>query len=617
MLSKNKRAGDYFRAAIFALIAALGLNVDLSQITSLDDFRIEGYPISRYQEVTGHLSSAMEVMATFFAGFSGNSILWLCIFFMLWMLFYRAAAVKTFRIHRYALITAAFFSWLYIIGFSINKYASLIAVTGSRIALMKSIIAFTGIALVFYALLAIFFAKVIDYDFDDAKLGNISLLNSDRKAFIRRGAVIFMCWLPYLIVYLPGFLPRDTTGQLAQAMGDSPLSGQHPIFMTALIGIFIRIGMLLGSANLGMLLYSLFQMIVVAAAFSYILQSLAKQNIHIYVRIVTLLYFMLYPVHAFFSFTMWKDTLFSVAFMLVTLKIMQMISNPDEFFIQNKNGFVFGLLCGALYLMRNNGFYILLILFPVLLISLRRYWQKILASFGIFAAFFVAIQIINISLNVEKGPIGEALSLPLQQITYTAIKRGAELSDSDKALIAAILPFDQLPRLYNPMISDPIKGALDEAAFHSERGAYVSLWLRLFRKHPGAYFEAFLYHTHGYWYPDIDYWIVAREMWPNDYGIHDFRLAPKFVENVFSGVFVMRVFPAVSMLISIGFSVWVTIIMALVLLLKRKYKMILGFFPVFLLWLTCITSPVSGMFRYIYGLFLVLPLLFYIAFQND
>jgi hypothetical protein len=617
MLNKFKSPGNRLIIALYAFIATLGLNVDLSPVTSLENFRIEGYPITRYQEVTGHLSGSMELIATFFAGFSGNSVLWLCIFFALCILFYRAAIIGNPRVRRYSLVTAATFSLLYIIGFSISKYNGFIAVTASVTAFLKCLVAFIGITLVFFALLAIFFEKATNCGFNDAKIKRTQIFFATRKAFVWRCAIIFICWLPYLIVYLPGFLQRDTASQIAQAMGDSILSNAHPIFTTLLFGIFIRFGMLLGSANIGILLYSLFQMIIVAAAFSYVLQYMAKQNIHIYVQTWTLLFFMLYPVNAFYSITMWKDTLFSVVFMLLTLKTIQMVSQPEGFFRSKKNVLAFSLLSVTLFLTRHNGLYILLVLLPVLLLVFRRYWKGFLTIIGIVAISFVSMQIIIIALNIRKGSVREALSIPIQQIARTVSEHGDELPDNDKALIASIMPYEQLPEIYSPTISDPVKFRFNEAVFRAETGKYISLWVRLCIKYPVTYLEAFLCQTHGYWYPDIDYWIVTREFWQNNYDMHHWRIVPAFVDNAFSGIFVFRVFPAISMLISIGFAVWITIIMALILMLKRKYRMLLAFLPVFLLWLTCIASPVSGMFRYIYGLFLVLPLLISFALQSS
>jgi len=619
MLKGRRLSKSYFIIALYAFIATLGLNVDLSFITTLDNFRIEGYPITRYQEVTGHLSSSMETIATFFAGFSGNSVLWLCIFLALCLLFARALAVTDIRIKRYSYVTAAVFSMLYVIGFSIERYSSLLAVTGSGATFLRCVIAFIGIAFLFDALLKIFFDKIMHCDFKDVATKKLKILEVGRKPFFQRCGVIFLCWLPYLIVYLPGFLSRDTVVQLDQTLGNEPLISHHPIFMTGVSTLFIRIGMFFGSANIGLLLYSLFQMILMASAFSYVLKCMAQQRIYLPVRGFTLLYFMLYPVHAFYSIMMWKDSLFSIVFMLLILKTIQMVSRPEEFFKSKQKVVTFALLCVALFLTRNNGIHMLILFFPVLLFALRKYWKSLAVVITLVAICFISLQIVSSALHVQKGSAGEALSVPLQQIARTVKYHGDELSAEEKELIVSFLEFDRLSELYEPTISDPIKSGeiFNEAAFQEDTTSFISLWARLFAKYPITYLEAFLCHTHGYWYPDIDYWIVAREMWQNNYDIYSWLIVPSFINNLFSGIFVFRVFPVLSMLVSIGFACWVTIIAALILLLKRRYKMLPVFLLAFLLWLTCIASPVSGMFRYIYGLFLALPLFISVALQEE
>jgi len=352
-------------------------------------------------------------------------------------------------------------------------------------------------------------------------------------------------------------------------------------------------------------------MIIVALAFSYVLKIMAKYEMNIYVRIAGLVFFALYPVNAFYSISMWKDTPFSVVFMLLTIKTFEMVQSPDNFFNSKSNVIFFTLLCIALFLTRNNGLYILILFLPVLILLLRKYWKKFIPVVCMCIASFALLQISFNIFDIRSGSTSEALSLPLQQIARTVTDNGDQITDRDKELIEAILPFDELPGLYNPTISDPVKGSnvFDETAFKADIGSYLSLWIRLFFKFPLAYTEAFLTHTHGYWYPDIDEWIVVREMWPNDYGIHAMKLVPTFIDNAFSGIFVFRVFPAISMLLSIGFIVWMTTACALILILKKQTKYLIIFYPSLLLWLTCLASPVSGQFRYIYGLFLIFPLL--------
>jgi hypothetical protein len=273
-----------------------------------------------------------------------------------------------------------------------------------------------------------------------------------------------------------------------------------------------------------------------------------------------------------------------------------------------------------LYFTKNNGIYILLIFLPVLIWVVRKYLKRTIIVFVAVIVSYIIIQIANIAFDVKKDIVGDYLSIPLQQIARTVTDYGEDIPENDREIIASILPFEQLPEIYNPTLADPLKGwkgAFNEMAFKADSRTYISLWVRLFTKYPIAYIEAFLCHTHGYWYPDTDTGIVSRSVSENEYGIHRVNIAPAFIENIFSGIFVFRAFPVLSMLISIGFAVWITIIAAFILIMKKQRKILIAFLPVFLLWLTCIASPASGMFRYIYGLFLSLPLLISIALQSE
>ena len=610
---KACKQGNYFWTIMWAFLATVGLNIDLSPISNWDAFLVEGQTLAFIQERHGSLHAIVIAAATFFAGFSGNSILWLCIFFALCCLFFHAAQIRDKRICKAAAIHAAVFSLLYVVGYSISNYHSLVTICGSAMALLKSIIAFIGIGLLFYALITILLHKALITGFDRGT--ERALFSAQRKSFWLRVAIILACWLPYFLAFLPGALPFDTIDQLAQVMKDAPLSALNPLFMTGVFYVFLRGGLLLGSANVGMVLFTLCQMLIVAMAFSYCISSMAKQKANNHILLFSFIFFALYPPHAFYALTIFKDTLFAVAMLLVTLKTVEMVRDPAAFFAGKKNGIILSLLCAATFLVRNNGLYIIAIYLPVVLLIFRTYWKKILSIIGVCALFFISLNIAGKVLNASGASMAEALSLPLQQIARIVRDHGDTLAEEDKALIAGILPYDELPQLYNPVLSDPVKSwrSFDEAAFSADKGTYAALWGRLVLQYPQTALEAFLCQTHGYWYPDTEGGIALRAIEENPYGIYRIHILPGPVTDALSGIMVIRSLPVLAMLFSIGFAVWMAALLALLLVLKGEKMMLLAFLPIFLLWLSCLLSPASGMYRYIYGLFMALPLFFAIA----
>ena len=91
------------------------------------------------------------------------------------------------------------------------------------------------------------------------------------KLVIIIGICIFAVWLPYLIVYYPGYIFGDTLYSILQAIGSSPLDNHHPVFYTLFIKVCLKIGNLLGGGNtLGCAIYCLIQMLYMSICISYV-----------------------------------------------------------------------------------------------------------------------------------------------------------------------------------------------------------------------------------------------------------------------------------------------------------------------------------------------------------
>lgn len=81
----------------------------------------------------------------------------------------------------------------------------------------------------------------------------------------------FICWIPYLLIYWPGFIFGDTLSSLAQATGLASYSNHHPFLYTMFIKACLKIGNILGIGNTGgCVLYCLVQMGFMAYAFAYL-----------------------------------------------------------------------------------------------------------------------------------------------------------------------------------------------------------------------------------------------------------------------------------------------------------------------------------------------------------
>lgn len=124
-------------------------------------------------------------------------------------------------------------------------------------------------------------------------------------------AVIVLAWLPYFLRYYPGSLTVDSMYVLGQAVSGFTLSDWHPFTYTLLVRLFVNIGLLLGDITAGVALFTVVQMLFMAATLSYGVMWLAKKRVHRVVLVIVAAYFALSPVFAVMALTMWKDVPFA------------------------------------------------------------------------------------------------------------------------------------------------------------------------------------------------------------------------------------------------------------------------------------------------------------------
>lgn len=553
---------------------------------------------------------------------NGKQLLWL-IFFILFGLLYnrvlQASAQPRLTCKRpegAAGILGILFSIFFILGKALDDTDGLETISGSTNDLIKLLISFIGFSALFSALLALLFTFLLGRSSvkDEGYSDRFPLfLGTGARACTIRGVFIFLCWLPYLIIMYPGILTPDSILQLSMAFGESPLSNQHPVMHTLLIWIGMKLGGFSGNNNVGVAIYSLIQMGIMAGIFAYTIGYLARLGINWKYRLICLGLYALLPINALYSITMWKDVIFGGITLLVCIQLHEMVREPQR--ILNAKGRMAELiiLFFLLSTFRNNGFYVFLLLIPVLLIAFRRYWKKmLLICFLPLLLYIVYAGPIFNAFKVQAGSPVEALSVPLQQLARTVKYHRSTLSAEEYAMIDEYLPVDKLAEIYTPRISDPVKVAFNADAFHDDKVTLLKVWARLLTKYPKTYITSFLCNNFGYWYPDVVYWFASYGVYENSLGISQ-PLASG--DGFFSRSTIMTInhqfivsTPVLSMVYSIGFCVWILCICGAVFVLKNRKKLLIPLFMLSFLWLTTMASPVYAEYRYVYGLIVCVPL---------
>ena len=445
---------------------------------------------------------------------------------------------------------------------------------------------------------------------------------SSKRIIAISGLVIFLCWIPILLVMFPGVNGYDSAYQIDQVITGN-LDSKHPILHTLLLGACVRFGWLFSSNELGILTYSLIQMMFMAAVFGIVCRCVYVYSHSRWMFLCTLLWFALCPINSVFAISVTKDVIFAG---LVTLSLCLYLVIVYE----RKNSFLFVFLliiCTTLMLLfRNNAiiaYGALLVLVGIWLLKHKKLNKKIaivaimpiVVVLALFNPLSSALGVTNTS-NTQ-----ESLSVPLQQLARTATV-SEDLSENDKEMINNLIP---KWNMYQAGISDLVKSSFNTEYFNENKVEVLFRYISLGLRHSQVYTEAFLLNTYGYWYPDATalarggfayhpYFETPGNM--EDLGERYFRvqhncLIPvvgSCIENVLDN-HIWEKIPGIATLMNSGAVIWFYLIALGDLLLKKaRVALIVPFIFFVLYWLTCVLGPCL-LLRYIYPLFTVLPFL--------
>ncbi len=165
----------------------------------------------------------------------------------------------------------------------------------------------------------------------------------DEHPFLFPCICLFLSYLIYMIAFYPAILSPDPSNQIKQFFNietkylDSVivtnpnvyLTNHHPVFHTMLLGGCTKIGLLLGSFNLGLFIYTLLQTLTVIFTLSYTIFFMKKINTPYRIRCFFLLFYMFCPIFPLYAMSTVKDTFFSCCIVLYTIQVFVLLQNKD------------------------------------------------------------------------------------------------------------------------------------------------------------------------------------------------------------------------------------------------------------------------------------------------
>lgn len=437
------------------------------------------------------------------------------------------------------------------------------------------------------------------------------------------GLIVFT---PILLHNYPGGFSPDVIGQLEHGFFNIP-NNAHPYIHTLIFtGIVKFFYMITNNINLSFAIFLYIQAIVFGITVSRVISFMKKYNVDIKIRGLILLSYLLSPVLLLFLMFPWKDILFALIFTNLIVEIIDIILEKRIILDGEKrkinNIFYLCYLTLLVFLtmvIRHNGYYVILITAPIVLIGLKKDISKLILVFLIplLIYFILNSHIYPNVLKMKRLSESEKYSIPMQIIARIGKYRDQDLTEEDRENIRGWMEYDRVRKEYVPWISDRAKFGSNSDRLIENPKEFLKLSMDLAKRFPNEAFLAVVEQTEGYYSPEslrlkIDVGFTNFEKmkihrWEE---LPVFEKAPKLnlpiVDKVFSVIY-NRNLMIINLVTSIGLVVWGIIVSLAYIINKKDYELILPYIPVGLFVLTCIASPVSGDLRYGLPLFMLIP----------
>ncbi|MCX4321350.1 MAG: DUF6020 family protein [Lachnospiraceae bacterium] len=454
-----------------------------------------------------------------------------------------------------------------------------------------------------------------------------------------------LCYLPYFLMYYPTWFNNDAVWQMEQALGMAAKSNHHPYFHTLIIKVFLTVGYgLFRDYTAAVALYTFFQMALTAAVFGFYLYLLYQRGTRILWLVLAVFFYALLPINGMYSICMGKDAWFTAAFLL----FIWAVHHCGAAQATGGRRWIWFFATGLLVcLLRSNGIFVFLGTAVLLILSqlfagrkagaessghredgLRRFFsgqerQRMYASVAAVLVSYLLWQgpVLH-ALQVQPPDTIESLTMPVQHL-LCAYARGGNLKPEEVEMLEAVVPLSQIDEYYNPYLFDMTKNYIrehgDQQVIADNRGAYAKLWLNVGLRNPMLYLEGEIRQTAGYYALHIPHeQILYSEyfMVENPFGIENERKVFSYDASIAMGQFLQWFQTLYNRVWSLGMNTWL-LLFALACTLYRGRRAI-AFAPcVMLLGSLLLATPVYNEFRYAYGVFVALPVLFSVGVGEE
>lgn len=367
------------------------------------------------------------------------------------------------------------------------------------------------IGLVAYILSSAVYAKVKEGCNSEARGVTFDISRKvDTRFVLVLSLLIFVAYIPYWLAYWPGLIYGDSVSSIGQALSGT-YGNHHPFAYTVTFTFCIKLMHLLGfSTTSGCALQVLIQMLITAGTLGCFSTWIScRFGLPRWVGVMIACFFAFTPYFALYSISMWKDPLFSMMVVIITMGIADVVLGSAAHSIKKRWLVVYFCAFMGCGLLRSNGVYILAGI--ALIYFLTRIFKrgslcmsqnfKLFGRSAVLALICVCLIVgpVYEKIGVTPASKAETYGLMINQMARVVVEGGV-MSEEDADYMNQLLPLEEYAEVYAPTCIDNLKW---NENFSDEPLAdgFLGHWASMLVKNPKIYIEGWIMETFGYWAP--------------------------------------------------------------------------------------------------------------------
>ena len=484
-----------------------------------------------------------------------------------------------------------------------------------------------GVSLTTVPLFTLFF-EVIDKarDWFASKKEHPTGSVKPKGLFLRYWIGIFACYIPVFLAFWPVNFVYDAQYQLSEVINNQ-YKVHHPLLHTWLMGVCYKLGgRWFDSVSVGISFYTIIQMLLCSAAFAYCLWYLYRKGVPKVFRVLTFVFYAIFPINSLFAISATKDVLFAAFFITFFITLMQVCEDKVTIKVPIM---ILMVLSGILtILFRKNAIYAVVAAIPFLIWATAEKMRKVIITVTLLAIVLLSeladdglIKILDAKGN---STTRESCSAMVQPLARVACYRKDEL---DPALYDEMVMYwwEGFEEPYNPYLSDAIKNDVNVPFLEANYSNFLKLFVKVGLQFPGEYAESILTNTMGYWYMgDLAHHMAAGDrisLYHTLIGEGEEIVKQNYcniVNKIYEPLFVYRSCeetPILAWLFRSSTYFWLLAVYVLYVIYKKEPRKLLLPSLYILYFGTCFLGPWVAL-RYIYTVVVVTPLIIYRLFTS-